>query len=114
MTQRERVLQMLRQAGSRGIHTFELRREFVGNPSQRIAELEAEGHRITHTRERLHGDAVGTRYRLVSEQENTSTGAGQQSRGRLAPPGPTLADGHLFDPRGLSKPAGPYDELDAA
>jgi hypothetical protein len=66
MTQRDTVLGILQAAGSRGVHTFELRGQYIGNPSQRIAELEALGHRITHTRERLHGQATGTRYRLVS------------------------------------------------
>lgn len=65
MTQRQQVLQLLREVGPRGIHTFELRARYIGNPSQRVAELEAEGHHITHQRERLNGQAVGTRYRLV-------------------------------------------------
>lgn len=67
MSQRARVLDLLRAAGDGGIHTFELRAQFIGNPSQRVAELEALGHKISHTRERLNGKAVGTRYRLVEE-----------------------------------------------
>jgi hypothetical protein len=63
----EIVLRELRASGSRGVHTFELRRMFIGNPSQRIAELEGKGYVVTATRERLHGDAVGSRYVLVSE-----------------------------------------------
>lgn len=59
---------MLREAGPAGCHTFELRAAYVANPSQRIAELEDAGHTITHTREKLHGSAVGTRYRLVQPQ----------------------------------------------
>lgn len=66
-TQRERVLQMLQDAGPAGVHTFTMRAAYVGNPSQRIAELEAAGHHITHQRERLNGQAIGTRYRLISE-----------------------------------------------
>ena len=66
MTQRDTVLRMLRDAGSRGVHTFELRGAFIGNPSQRIAELEDAGYAISHTRERLHGKAIGTRYRLAT------------------------------------------------
>lgn len=59
------VLHLLEHAGGRGIHTFELRRLFVGNPSQRVAELEAQGHTIRHRRERLNGAATGTRYTLL-------------------------------------------------
>lgn len=66
MSQADTVLRMLRDAGSRGVHTFELRQEYIGNPSQRIAELEGRGHLFTRTREKLNGQAIGTRYRLVS------------------------------------------------
>lgn len=61
------VLRELRFAGPKGVHTFELRRMFIGNPSQRIAELEALGYEVSRTREKLHGDAFGSRYVLVSE-----------------------------------------------
>lgn len=67
MTQAEIVLRELRAAGPRGVHTFELRRMFIGNPSQRIAELEVRGYRFTRTREKLNGKATGTRYVLVGE-----------------------------------------------
>jgi hypothetical protein len=67
--QHETVLQILRDAGKRGIHTFELRREYIGNPSQRIAELEARGHIISSTRERLNGDAWGARYVLERDAD---------------------------------------------
>lgn len=92
MTQRQRVLEALIAAGSRGVHTFELRQAFIGNPSQRIADLEAEGYVITHTRERLHGTAIGTRYRLVAGAR-TASGAGSvggPEQGE-ANPAPTLA-----------------------
>lgn len=49
-TQRARVLAFLRDAGARGIHTHELRAAFIGNPSQRITELEDAGHEIVHKR----------------------------------------------------------------
>ena len=67
MSQRQDVLRMLRAAGPVGVHTFELRAAYVGNPSQRVSELEDEGHVIRHTRERLRGSAVGTRYVLVTD-----------------------------------------------
>jgi hypothetical protein len=67
MSQQARVLQCLRDAGGRGIHTFELRNAYIANPSQRINELEALGHVIRHERERLHGQAFGVRYTLIKD-----------------------------------------------
>ena len=80
------VLRELRSAGARGVHTFELRRMFIGNPSQRIAELEARGYVVSRARERLNGDAIGCRYTLVSEP-------GAQPAERAAPHG---SAGSLF------------------
>lgn len=108
MTQREQVLQLLREVGPRGIHTFELRARYIGNPSQRIAELEAEGHRITHTRERLNGHAIGTRYRLQSSTGPVSLGGPSM----IADAGPVEAP-NLFDPATTHRPLSPY-EADAA
>ena len=91
MTQRDVVLKALRDAGTRGVHTFELRAAYIGNPSQRIAELEAAGYVISHTRERLHGRAMGTRYRLV-ESVSGETPAGHQSPTPTPAVEPTLFD----------------------
>lgn len=71
-TQRTRILSMLDAAGSRGIHTFEMRRAFIGNPSQRIAELEAAGYVFTRARERLNGQAFGVRYRLIGVEREAA------------------------------------------
>jgi hypothetical protein len=68
MTQAECVLRELR-ARRHGVHTFELRNMYVANPSQRIAELEQRGHVIRHERERLHGQAFGTRYTLLYDAD---------------------------------------------
>lgn len=69
MKQSHVVLGLLRERGSRGVHTFELRGQyFIGNPSERIRELEAEGFVIDASRERPAPDrAMGARYVLVSE-----------------------------------------------
>lgn len=67
MTQADRVLALLRNAGAAGVHSFELRREphLIANPSERIRELEAKGYTISASPpERLHGRALGVRYRL--------------------------------------------------
>lgn len=118
VTQRDKVLALLRDAGGRGIHTFELRQAFIGNPSQRIAELEAAGFEIEHTREKLHGQAQGTRYTLKS------AGVGRGEVGPLASPAPPPADsegGQLvgFDAAievggAESRPMGPYDVFEDA
>jgi hypothetical protein len=98
-TQADTVLAMLRSRGTRGVHTFELRRQYIGNPSQRIAELEARGHRITHTREKLNGTATGTRYVLTVDAD---------SSGAAVPP--TLVDSPVAAPEGLFPiaPTSPY------
>ncbi len=68
MTQNDRMLQALREAGPAGLHSFVARRDlYIANPSQRINELRERGHHITAHAEKLHGSAIGTRYRLVSE-----------------------------------------------
>jgi len=91
MSQRHDVLRMLRAAGPVGVHTFDLRKNFIGNPSQRIAELEAEGHVIRHTRERLRGSAVGTRYVLVEDVASRATQppVGGPETGSVAEGGPS-------------------------
>lgn len=103
MTQRQKVLRLLKDAGRVGVHTFELRAEYIGNPSQRIAELEADGYVIRHTRERLHGKSRGSRYTLISQPQEEApayddTGA------------PLLFDAST----GIAKPRGAYDETEAA
>lgn len=70
------LLEQLRANGPRGIHSLDLRRDHgVGNPSQRIADLEALGHVISSERERFHTGAMGCRYRLVTDAGGTGTGA---------------------------------------
>lgn len=90
MTQAEIVLRELRAAGSRGVHTFELRRMYIGNPSQRIAELEKRGYRFTRTREKLNGKATGSRYVLVEEPARQT---------RVRPSSEPAPVGTLFDER---------------
>jgi hypothetical protein len=64
-TQADAMLAMLEAAGTDGVHTFTLRRAFIGNPSQRRDDLERRGVSIvTGPRERLHGRAFGVRYWL--------------------------------------------------
>jgi len=64
--QYEIVARELRFAGSRGVHTFELRKAMIANPSERIRELEKQGYVISKEREKLHGEARGARYKIVS------------------------------------------------
>lgn len=65
MTQRDQILQMLRDAGDRGLHSFELYEARLPRAAARIAELREAGFTITSTRERYRGQAEGVRYRLV-------------------------------------------------
>jgi hypothetical protein len=65
MTQKQQVLQILRDAGDRGAHSFEFLTAGMPRVAARVGELRAEGHTITSTPETLHGDAKGVRYRLV-------------------------------------------------
>lgn len=65
MTQKQQILARLQAAGDRGVHSFEFYEDRMPRAAARIAELRAEGHTITATRERLRGDADGVRYRLI-------------------------------------------------
>lgn len=74
MSQEDITLTMLRQAGPHGVHTFEMRAAYIGNPSERIARLERRGHRIrVGPKERLNGTAVGVRYYLECDADHAAT-----------------------------------------
>lgn len=64
-TQRDHVLEVLREVGSSGAHTFEFRAgrwgRMIGNPSERFAALERDGYVLIKRRERLNGSAIGVR-----------------------------------------------------
>lgn len=102
--QQKKVLRMLKDAASRGVHTFELRAECIANPSQRVTELEKKyGCVITHNRERLRGQAYGVRYVLISEP------------GDDAPAYDDAGAPLLFgDAVGTSTPKSPFDESEKA
>jgi hypothetical protein len=66
VSDRDRLLELLRERGSLGITTFEIRRMGVsGNPSQRKAELEKRGF-VIHTKPYKEGRRRGRRYILIS------------------------------------------------
>jgi len=67
VAQRDTVLQALRDAGDRGVHSFELTSVGITRSAARVHELRARGHTITARRERLNGVAEGVRYTLQSE-----------------------------------------------
>ncbi len=70
-----KVLIALR-AHPEGVHSHALRRiGITGNPSQRVAELEAEGFEIEHRRENR-GKRPGMRYVLVRDVETSLAGKG--------------------------------------
>lgn len=39
-SQEDLTVQMLRNARERGVHTFEMRKAYIGNPSERIKRLQ--------------------------------------------------------------------------
>jgi len=91
--QKEIVARLLRQAGKRGVHTFELRQAYISNPSERIADLERAGWIIKHSgRELLHGTAEGCRYVKVSEPDVERTAS--------TPPSPSGVLGAVTPPEG--------------
>jgi hypothetical protein len=66
-TQRERVLSMLKAAGSRGVRSDEFIRDFMPRGAARIQDLKDEGVQITSEREGKY-----TRYRLLSDHHAAS------------------------------------------
>lgn len=118
MTQADQTLAKLRERGEDGLHTFEMRAMFIGNPSQRIAELEARGHVIgVSPKERLRGKAWGVRYTLLSDAERAgstvvasspalaSASIGVDATGPLNAPGLFEADEFAARPRGAYEDA---------
>jgi hypothetical protein len=87
---------------------------YIGNPSERIADLERLGHLVSATRERLAGEAFGTRYRLVRDVGDLVRGLGTDSptvQCVVIPKGTTPLVTHeerLFEPAPV-KPLGAYD-----
>lgn len=71
---------LLEQLRAGPVHSIHLRREFgIGNPSQRVADLEALGHVIAPPeREQFHTGAWGVVYRL----EYDAGGDGTVTRGK--------------------------------
>ena len=92
MSQADEVLQMLRDAGARGVHTFQIYGAFIANPSQRIADLTERGHEISSFKERPAPDrAMGARYTLVKDVEVGSRPiAGEKTS--VSPPTESTAD----------------------
>lgn len=67
MTDKERFLDALRDAGPEGIHSHEVRRRAIsGHPSERAKELEREGHAIRREPEFIR-NRPGVRFVLEDE-----------------------------------------------
>ena len=86
----KKTLEILKERGSRGIHSFELN-EAVGTfrCAARIRDLKNVGYNITSVREKL-GDAYGARYTLV-------TGTATQSEATPQVMHPILQPVYEFD-----------------
>lgn len=64
--QQDQTLGMLIEAGSRGVHSFDMRHAGIGNPSQRVTELvDLFGVVVEKRREKLRL-TIGVRWTLVS------------------------------------------------
>lgn len=114
-TQRQKVIAMLRHAGSLGVHTAELRGMYIGNPSQRINELRDLGYVIDSDRERSpFGQSLGTRYFLREEPKPAPAPAPQPQVDPEPPAAPRAvaadqrAEPTLFDLPATS--ASPYED----
>jgi len=98
MSQRNRILSMLEQAGPAGVHSFELYEARMPRGAAVIHSLKAEGFRIDSTHEVFHGGAKGVRYRLVGGPLRATP-----------PPVPSGPPEGLFTPPRASSAVSPYD-----
>lgn len=68
ITQKERVLALLKEVGTKGIHSFLLIKEISHKAPTRISELRKEGWNIKSVPEKL-GRSIGCRYFLDEHKE---------------------------------------------
>lgn len=68
MSQRDRILEMLEQAGEKGVHSFEFYEQRMPRGAAVICDLRKEGYPIESVNEKYNGDAQGVRYFLRSTQ----------------------------------------------
>lgn len=74
-TDTQRLLIALQARGPKGIYSHEIRKLGIsGNPSQRVADLEALGYEIDHRREHK-GRRPGVRYTLTAEPQSLAEAA---------------------------------------
>lgn len=101
MTDRDRVLARLREAGSRGVHSHDLRREgYTGNPSQRCNELADEGHTIRRVREARNG-RPGVRFILdagvpLTPERSVKPVPSERESQHSSHPAEATSSGHLL------------------
>lgn len=122
MTDKDRMLALLRERGPQGAHTSELRaRGYSGNPSQRRIELLDEGYSIDSIRESFIGadgsKRPGARFILTAEPDDADLdgGAGPPTSHptQASPPGSESAvevSAGLF---ALPEPEADYRDPDA-
>jgi Helix-turn-helix domain len=93
-TQRQIVLEMLEEAGDRGLHSFEFIQARIPRVAARVCELRSEGWGIESEREALHGSAEGVRYVLNLGVESDDCNESQpQGQGLPENRGVTLDSG---------------------
>jgi hypothetical protein len=118
LTDNQRILVALEEAGPTGLHSHDLRRQgYSGNPSQRCKDLVSKGYEISTRREPV-GRRPGSRFWLTHYAPANTTpvepnpgdvaggGAGASSAERASSPGavgndpyapPPSSSGGLFD-----------------
>lgn len=67
MTQHDRILKMLEDAGESGVHSFEFYMERMPRGAAVICDLRKEGYAIESVPEKFNGEAHGVRYYLRGE-----------------------------------------------
>ena len=111
MSQVKMVLNMLRHAGSHGVHTADLRRAYCGDPARRVCDLREQGYVIEAKRERSpYGVSQGVRYFLRSEPPARPVVSGDAA---FSPP-PGAASPETTDTLFDVPKAPPYDPYEAA
>lgn len=63
----EAIVQLLKQSGEEGVHSFTLSRQVTHKATTRVSELRKWGYPIERVRERL-GSAIGVRYFLREQK----------------------------------------------
>lgn len=69
LTQHQKILKMLKEAGSRGVPNYKFAHNYILSYPKRLSELRFEGHNIIKERQIVHGKSTGVFiYTLIEEK----------------------------------------------